>query len=223
MRIFLVEVKGEMTEVKLKVKLKHIKSALLTIDGREPIKVEWLGRGRFSEAWGNCENAYVITREREWGTDSAKELMESLLDLNNPHIPKVEHVGYLGDSKVFRMPLYQPLTAKNKEAWGQFKELRRNKEDAWNNFWPSYGRHDAAMETMRYVVDSSSVPLELREGLQAIVDASYSYMDLPMLEFSKKNLTVDAEGRLILLDVIFDIKVNDSFYDARRKRYERRY
>ncbi len=198
--------------------LQHIKAAILTLDTGEKIHVELIGKGRFSEAWKNGANVYVITREREWGTDYSKEMLYRL-DSDNPHIPKVEMIGELSRcrSNVYKMPLYQALEAKHKEAWQQFKELAKLREQAWKEVfidgreWNKlFNYHLGIMMCQRFcdlVQTSVIVPETLKEALEELTNEISNYGDSWVFEFAKRNLVVDKNGNLVLLDCLFDMEV----------------
>jgi len=211
------------------MKLRHIKAAMLTLNNGESIHVEQIGKGRFSEAWKNGTHVYVITRERSWGVDYSKRVLTEL-ETENPHIPKVELIGELDSdrSDVFRMPLYKPLTAKEKEAWKQFKELARLREQAWDNAFRTGQRFNAynavnmCEDFASLVEESEAFPEELKEAVRMLADACRERSTWVM-EIAKRNLCVDEEGRLILLDCMFDLEVLESQRGEARKRREQSY
>jgi len=213
------------------MKLRHIKAAILTLNSGESVHVEQIGKGRFSEAWKNGSYVYVITRERSWGTDHSKRILAEL-ETENPHIPKVELIGELDSdrSDVFRMPLYKPLTAKAKEAWKQFKELAKLREQAcnnafrlgWNQKFNPYNAVQMCEDFACLVEESKAFPEELKEAVRMLADACQERSTWVM-EIAKRNLCVDEQGRLILLDCMFDLEVLENQRNEARKRYERRY
>lgn len=209
------------------MKLKHIKSAILTLDSGVEIPVTFLGKGRFSEAYANCANAYVITRERSWGTDYSKRIIYNM-DSDNIHLPKIELIGLLDGCKsdVFKMPLYNKLTAFNKEAWSYYKELSKIKAEVWyksqeyirGNVY-KYNAYMVVQDIARQVEDSKILPDSIKEAIQLLevelVDNGYHSW---MFEFERKaNLMVDNKGNLILLDVIFDMELLENSRNRRNR------
>lgn len=198
------------------MKLQHSKSARLTLNNGEIIPVEFIGKGRFSEAWKNCTSVYVITRAREWGTDYAKEMLSHLTDDEtfNKHIPMVEYLGDIDgrDDKVYKMPLYEKLTAKYVKAWSQFKLLEAAKEQAWNetmakvDYRKKFNPYDCVVVNDRTIelLTEQGLDEELLEALQLLRDNITNWGTQFLFEFEKRNLCVDSQGKLILLDCLFD-------------------
>lgn len=216
------------------MKLTHVKAARLTLNTGEVISVELIGKGRFSEAWRNCTNVYVITRSRNWGTDYAKEMLSRLDDEDRgKHIPKVEYLDDIDgrDDRVYKMPLYQPLTAKCGVAWAQFKVLQTSVKQAFNEAqrrlaWnEKFNLHNAVDINDRTIELCKERGLDtgLVECLQLLRDNITNYGSTWLFEFRKANLYVDTDGNLILLDVLFDMEVMKQARKAVEARHEARW
>jgi hypothetical protein len=104
--------------------------ARLTLDDGTTVDVERIGRGRYTTAWKNSHYVYLQTHEK----DNSKDLLAHVPA--NPHIPTVTPLGYFGGQSPFRLyrePLYKPLTAKDRDAWRLFKKLHQAREDAFRD------------------------------------------------------------------------------------------
>jgi hypothetical protein len=190
--------------------------ARLTLPNGESVEVERIGRGRYTTAWKNSHYVYLQTHEK----DSSKDLLSHLPD--NKHLPKVERLGDFGRNSPFRLyrePLYMPLTAKCGDAWSQFKELKRMREEAERNCRTrnGFGRFaDAAELNYEFdtlVQDATYLSDEIKRAVTDLTYAAGNYGEY-MIEITKKNCAVDSEGNLVLLDPVFDWR---EVYESRQK------
>jgi hypothetical protein len=178
---------------------------------RATLTLDRIGKGRFTTAWRNCSNVYLQTSEQ----DFSKEILCDLARMNrNPHIPDIVDLGAMDGNKpykVYREPLYQPLTARSKVAWAQFKELRDLAHEAWSETITTSGRNDGMdaqvfIEKFRAAVDNSTyLPDTLKEAISELVNQCYNYGSGYMVEVAKHNCAVDDAGTLILLDPVFNL------------------
>lgn len=203
--------------------LKHIPSAILNIEG-QCHRVKRIGKGRFTEAWKNSRSVYLITRERSWGTDYSKEIYTGVGSI---HVPRITYLGMLNgqEARVYKSPFYFRLTAKNKIAWAQFKELVRLNEQAWNNHRAECDarEHDDACgsdvrQELIELVRASSLPCSIRNALVELHNRAYSYGHGYTFEFRKGNLGVTKSGTLIFIDVLFDMEAVDEYQRQRSGR-----
>jgi hypothetical protein len=187
----------------------HVKvTGTLTLDNGETVEVERIGKGRFSTAWRNCAHVYLQTKENDYG----KEMYSHLSP--NKHLPAIEYAGEFGHTyKLYKAPLYQPLTAKHKQAWADFKTLQGIWESAqiasrakWNG--PLAYRVLIVRQTFRDLTnDATYLSDDLKDAVNQLLDACENYGDTWTLEVVKKNSCVSESGDLILLDYIFDMQI----------------
>jgi hypothetical protein len=183
------------------MKLKTIRMAELELDGGAKIELCFLGKGMYHNCYVDREQEFVysvpIQKNPAKGTveDISKEIMAFAWGSNqtNQHIPAVDRIGWLNDEiPVYKMPFYPPLTAAWEEAWTQLKFL--------NSFEP-------ADKSLLYEnAELASKWPKLAEAMDTIIHTAWDYgqyADPWFLEFPKRNLRVDKDGNLVLLDVLF--------------------
>jgi hypothetical protein len=207
------------------ISIKMKPCAVLTLDDGTRLEVERIGRGRYTIAWRNSHYAYLQVHEK----DNSKELLSHLS--NNPHLPKVEELGWFaGNSpyRLFREPLYQPLTAKCKAAWELFKLVKECRDEAQREHSKAHGwnhtRSDATDDARELnqlfedkIEDATYIPDKLKDAVRSLVYACGSY-GAYCIEITKKNCAVDAKGNLILLDPCFDLAEVRAYW-AKRSRF----
>lgn len=195
-------------------------------DGSEPLKVERIGKGAFCTAYRLCESqqtsreaaerVYLVVKDE----DASKEILSGC---ESPHIPQLERVGSIGDAYLWQTRYYSPLTASSREAWKTFKMLAACNEDARRKFYAVRGNHWGA-EANRATVElakAEGIETPLLEALHLLTEQAAQYGESYTFEFARRNLAVDREGRLILLDPLFDLEAISRRNDAARKRRER--
>lgn len=192
---------------------------LIDFEKQEWIDVQYLGKGAFCTAY-RIPGGDVILKCKD--SCPEKEVIK-LWGMDSPYTPKIEEVydaeSPTEDYTVWRMPYYEPLTARNKEAWRIFRELKRAREDAVgkvrgnlhatgrsanaysNYFWLTYSN-----EINNTLIDLANVPEDVKEALQNMSDCAASYGSDMCMEFQAKNLGVDSEGHIIFRDIIFSTK-----------------
>jgi len=198
--------------------------ALLTLQDGTEVEVERIGRGRYSTAWRNCQNVYLQTNEKDYG----KELISRVAEEKNPHIPACVQLDWQDGNapyRWYRMPLYQPLTAKSVRAWEDFKALKQAREDAQRSLPYDQKRtddadvHEVNAKFVELVEDATYLSETLKEAVRLLVEECQNY-GAYTIEISKRNCAVDAEGNLILLDPVFDLaEVRSQWRKQRAARY----
>ena len=190
-----------------------------------------LGKGMFTTAYlGEDGMVYLVTIEdsRVKSTELSKAMIAEMNRYNGPqpHIPILEHVGskdvrkggQIVYAEVYKSPLYKaPLRkADSAKAWALYKELKKAIDYAWDKIpWKDRGCYDAPYQR-QYVMDyfedakppKGVTKQEFEDFVEAINDLgneSGNYGELAF-EASPRNLATDANGQLILLDVMYDRK-----------------
>lgn len=212
------------------MKIKNVMGAKLTLDNGDTVSVERLGKGMFHTCYldPSAKLVYSVTIERDAGTDYSKEVLAECDE--NPHIPLVERLGYVdgSDRRVYRMPLHQPMRAKrHPKAWGLLKRLIQARDDAWTAICdeqviPRKMRHDdvGSLVNQRVceLMDAPGVPQSLKDALYELQNAACNYGSAYVFEFSKRNVMVDDDGTLILLDVLFSLEAVNGIRNAQQKK-----
>ena len=165
------------------------------------IEAEYLGRGQFTTAYVADDLVYLVVPD-DCG-DFSKDILESCEPM--PHLPTCEKFGMTETGTVWREHLYAPLTRANKQAWADFKTLQKARDEAWAQ---AQGRNFSVHNG--HVVMQTTVDLlpdgPLKNALDELRSAAANYGSSYCFEFAKRNLAVDKDGRLILLDCTFDLE-----------------
>lgn len=181
------------------MKLKLKACGTITLDSGEIVQVERIGKGRFSTAWRSGETVYLKTSD----ADYSKEIMSVLAEDSprNRHLPECKFLSHDdGQFKWYVMPFYKPLTAKNKQAWDDFKALSKVSEE--HN---SYKAEAADIrQNFQDEVLASNFSQEIKDAVVQLCDAAANYGDYS-IEIARRNCAVDTDGNLILLDPLFDL------------------
>lgn len=216
--------------------LKPTKAARLTLDNGDTVMLEYLGAGMFHTCYldTTTKRVYSVTKDRdiEGAVDYSKEILShpQLGCDPSPHIPTVEYVGDLegSDRRVYRMPVYQKLRAKiNQDAWFYLKRLEQARKDAWDAIYQKW----VASRQLRItdigvfvnqrvleLMDVPGVPESLKEALNSLYEAAQNYGTSYVFEFSPRNVMVDENGTLILLDVLFNLEATEAIRAAQAKK-----
>ncbi len=163
---------------------------------------EYLGKGSFSTCFKVDSLVYSFVRTDKDHVDYSKEAISQWAE-ENPHIPEFKNVGDFKNGEVYTSPLYNELTKKNKQAWSQYKLIASlaNKNLRYNKKGYNLFINREFIDSLKDVISD-----EIFNALHILNDAMSNYGDFYMMEFPKRNLKVNDEGNLILLDVFFNPK-----------------
>lgn len=208
----------------------------MTLDSGEEIALERIGKGMFHVCYLDParNQVYSITIERPEGSDYSKEILSRCAP--NPHIPRVERMEDFGPNdnrRVYRMPRYWPIVAKeHPAAWNLLKRLQQAGQDAWTAILreqglTGWGKPKMRIEDIGHMVnarvcelmEAPGVPQELGDALEELADTANEYGACYVFEFSKRNCMVDGKGNLILLDVLFSLETVEAMRKARTKKH----
>ena len=151
-----------------------------------------IGKGAFTKAYKYKGRVYIKSM------DNAKECI-ALFCKGYRYLPTITRLDYLDDgSAVYSMPFYNKLTKQHKGAWKQYKTLL--------HFFDEYG-YDT--EKILLNIDQLKVSTGLKNSLIRLIEMMSNYNNYENLKFElpKNNLAVTKYGRLILLDIIFDVEL----------------
>ena len=172
-------------------------------DSRDNIQtVKLIGKGLFSKAYLTESNDVIIVTFTDLkNVDYTKEGISEFA--NGLNVPQIQRLGYTRDlkSQVYKMPYYKKLTKKDyPTAWNQAKILQMELNNAGNIC--GYNDNDKWLDSLYGKIDESII-----ESLREINYALGNYdSESYCFEFPIRNLKVDFDGNLILLDVIFNKK-----------------
>ena len=151
-----------------------------------------IGKGAFTQAYKYKNRVYIKS------VDNAKECV-ALFCRGHRYLPAITRLNYLEDgSSIYSMPFYNKLTKRNKKAWGQYQQLKE--------FFFEY-RYDPQRILLN--IDKLKASTGLKNSLIRLIEmmANYNHYEYIKLELPIHNLAVTKSGRLILLDIIFDVKL----------------
>lgn len=151
-----------------------------------------IGKGAFTKAYKYKGRVYVKS------VDNAKECI-ALFCRGYRYLPAITRLDYLDDgSAVYSMPFYYKLTKRHKTAWEQYK-----------NLWHFFDAYNYNTEKILDNIDKLRVSAGLKNSLVRLIEmmANYNHYEYIKLELPIHNLAVTNSGRLILLDIIFDVEL----------------
>lgn len=151
-----------------------------------------IGKGAFTKAYKYKGRVYIKS------VDTAKECI-ALFCKGHRYLPAITRLNYLDDgSAVYSMPFYNKLTKRHKTAWQQYKILQ--------HFFSDYNYDTEQILTN---IDKLKASTGLKTSLIRLIEMMASYNNYENLKFElpKYNLAVTKSGRLILLDIIFDVEL----------------
>lgn len=151
-----------------------------------------IGKGAFTKAYKYKGRVYIKS------VDTVKECI-ALFCRGYGYLPAITRLDYLDDgSAIYSMPFYNKLTKKHREAWEQYQLLKQ-----------FFNQHSYDTEKILLNIDQLKVSTGLKNSLIRLIEmmASYNNYEYIKLELPRYNLGVTKSGRLILLDIIFDLEL----------------
>ena len=192
---------------------------LLTPKGAVPIKK--IGQGMFATVYRDLSSPDRVLAFVSEGAYEKEILADAHRSLpKNPHIPAVQRFGTLMDGRmVYAMPFYNAPYRKGNAKAADHEAFNKIKKCVSS----LYGRHRQSpyelMSRKVECVEEAGVPAPIFEALAELRDASANYGDSFDMEFSPRNVATDAEGNIVLLDLLYDREgVSRKRQQARRKR-----
>ena len=149
-----------------------------------------IGKGAFTKAYKYKGRVYIKS------VDTVKECI-ALFCKGHRYLPAITRLDYLDDgSAIYSMPFYIRLTKRHKTAWEQYQQLKQ--------FFSEYNYDTEQILTN---IDQLKVSTGLKTSLIRLIEmmTNYNHYDNLRLELPRYNLGVTKSGRLILLDIIFDV------------------
>lgn len=113
--------------------------------------------------------------------------------------------------KIYSTIFYEPLKASHTVAWSQYKALKENLQevDKWQQSWNTNNSIDKCWQFIALIKEDQRIPTDMVNEIELHVEAICNYTSVPCIEISPRNLKVQENGELMLLDIFFDINLND--------------
>lgn len=176
----------------------------LHVNGK-PLKL--LGEGSFARAYYDPERpdvVYSVVQRDVNDKDLVVEARNALPD--NPHLPRVEYVGRTQPltRKVYRMPRYQVPPPEGSEADAQMETLFNCWTRAQAQLHEGMDMDTASQTELDGTVRCAyeRLPVSVAEALDALTELSREHGARHMIDIDNYNVGADANGNLILLDVL---------------------
>lgn len=180
-------------------------SRTLTIDGNS-VNATYLGKGRHATAYRFGDTVYLYVAEDEYMKDV---IADGLWDTDSPHIPKIAKHGDVmirGQwRKVYSMPFSRTIKASDGEAWKGLRTLASVAEKIFRERFAGKLHIEGAYYN-RDIIEASTglVAASVTDALDKLADAAANYGSGVSFEFGKRNIGVDADGRIVFRDILFD-------------------
>jgi len=206
--------------------------ALAFPDGKVVFMQDRLGKGHWTTAYlGDDGWVYLLTKE-EGLRDPAKDILTEFTEdmktyPESIHFPWVEKIGEVrlsrsGVHSVYRMPQYEPIPVGSANA-KVARKLSKISDVAFT-MRARLGVKAATQLTTAQkkdlqvlaVNEAVGIPDSVKAAVSAMADYMANWGDGWQFEFPKRNLMQDADGNLVLLDVIFDA---DALWAQRAKKW----
>lgn len=195
------------------VTVKKFQGIELTLEHGVVIRAEKFGKGKFTTAYRDGQDVYLLSIE-----DVCKEAYHHYANAtHSKHLPAIEWLDAYdvqtphGERRVtiYKQPFYHALSAKAYPvAWSQFRVLEKFWYAALASSSPSKAwYYSDVLSNFNDRVEASTLPDELKEAVDHLQVAASTYGQSIAMEISKRNCRVDDEGRLILLDMLFDSNI----------------
>jgi len=199
-----------------------------------PVKVEgarFLGRGHFTSAF-QADGAVILFSLGDTGKEC---LADRWLDPVNEHVPRLTIVGRMDgprnseyDYSVYRMPFYRDITPQDKVAWGQYRILKKLRNEAFRESKRRFNQPPRGWSASFMGVDVNwrliesardKLPEDLVAALEQMQNAAANYgSGMIFDDFRKANLGLTDSGLLVLRDVLFDADRAEREFMERYKR-----
>lgn len=185
----------------------------ITVNG-EKLTGEYLGKGTF------CRAAYRVGDDVYLFVDEDDYSKEIISHIENPHIPPCEMIEHQEERglRVWKMPFYEKLTARHKQAWADYKRLRNiiGKVRMELIMRAGYGE-PRWYEMPGLIAERVDFSQTLFEALESLASWLPSYGSHYAIELPKVNCSVGKDGQLILRDIVFSTELLDQYAAGKRR------
>jgi hypothetical protein len=171
-----------------------------------PVPIKQIGKGMFSTIHRDLNDpsrVFAFVSEGAYEKEILADAHRSLP--KNPHIPAVERFGTLTDGRmVYAMPFYVAPYRKDNAKASDHAAFNKIRACISKTYARPKQRPYQTTERMVECVEQAGVPDAILEAVQELRDASANYGDSFGMEFSPRNVATDADGNLVLLDLLYD-------------------
>jgi hypothetical protein len=171
-----------------------------------------IGKGEFSTVFvaENTDRVFIFTKTSNDDNKYGKDIYCHMDSVHTPAMKTVDletYIPHMGYCNVYESKLYAKLTANNKDAWRIAKILRQTWESVYRANIRKLQHHDRWYEVCYDYIDTlrdnSNIPESIIHALDCIYSWATAYGPNFLFEFPTRNLKVDQDGNLILLDIVF--------------------
>ncbi len=184
--------------------LQFSRGVLRTPDG--PIPLKKIGSGMFATIYreqGGEGRVFAFSDDHVYDKEIAESAHDSLP--KNPHIPAVEKYGATRDKTVYVMPFYHTPLRKSADpaGWNDYAIAKKCFDESRVMFYQGHRGFDVNHAVVECVKDRG-VRAAVVDALDALKDTASNYSDEYVFELKPRNLAMDDNGNLVLLDVLVD-------------------
>lgn len=195
--------------------------------------VTYLGKGFYATAYHHNlagqepDNlVYLRVKSEDWTKDCLWQLVRRGVTTHLPALHPANNPPN-DDCHWWKMPYYETIRAKDKEAWEITKRYIYCLETAWHSV---YGKHhhfkgkdvteygaefmDAALELL-----CGDIPDALYETLVELRNFSLDYSVGAWFDAKRSALAIDEHGTLILRDPLCDMKLIEEWREQQRRKH----
>jgi hypothetical protein len=155
------------------------------------MKLNLIGKGSFSKVYDNKDGYVLIKTE-----DPLKDCLANHCSKGIKHLPDTDCL----DSGLYRQPKYQKLNSvKHVKDWKILKKI----ESQYRKL------SDKNYNSLIDILESNKEDLteSIYEALTELITSFSDYTYYIGFEIARRNLALDSQNELILLDVLYDIKL----------------
>lgn len=172
------------------------------------VRACFIGNGKYSNAF-RAESGNSVFIFTYFGDKCKEILSDCYRDQFNVHLPKMERVEKQRDVRIYKSKYYEQIRKFYWESWHIRKELYLARERAYKRVIksPEEVCYKAVLLNHETLDQIRNVPRPVARAVASLCEISASYGDNFMLDaFTVRNTAVDAQGRIVLLDPIYDAK-----------------
>lgn len=191
---------------------------LIPVGDERPWRGQFLGKGRFSQAWLMDSGEVLLICKNDWAKELLARIWRTYPPDEREHLPKMEYAGlYNPDAsdmiKMYLTKYTSPLTAKEYPSqWRDFCELKKLWDDVskdvrrkigFNELIKGYVYCEAFVDALlAKKKKGDGIGVEYHDTFSVLVSEAFTYGDSACLEFRKCNVGIYRD-ELIFRDVLF--------------------
>jgi hypothetical protein len=186
--------------------------------------MELIGKGRYTRAYRVQETGKVMLHTYE-PNNIVKDVLVAASLHDNPHLPRIVPAGPLSDYRgkkrhAYEMNYYPTICSRDSVAWQILKTCNEVRTRVLHRLWEYWTGATGSPEgfirefatqcnlsivnELQVPYNGFKVPSEVREALYVLASAAYRLDDSILFEFRQCNTGVDAQGRIVFRDPLFN-------------------